>query len=127
MGQKICLDTSVAIEVMNKKQRGIDIGETLGEREICIASVSLFELLLRKTNLEAVELFMERVELLNFDGIAARKASEIDKELEKNGTPIGFRDVFIAATALVNDCALATLNVKDFSRIKGLRLIKLHE
>lgn len=125
MGQKICLDTSVAIEIVNKKQRGIEISEALTGNDVCITSVTLFELLLRKTNLDSIELFAGSMELLNFDANAARKASEIDKELEKMGTPVGFRDIFIAATALVNDCVLATLNVKDFSRIKGLKLVKI--
>lgn len=126
MGQKVCLDSDIAIEIVKNKERGLQISEELAGIDVHLTVVGLFELLMRKTNLEAVEEFVKRTTLLGFDEKAARKASEIDKELKKNGTPVAFRDVFIAATALVNECALATLNIKDFSRIKGLKLLKLH-
>ena len=124
--EKIALDTSVCIEVMKNRQDGDDLVEQFLGKEIFLASVGLFELLLRHTNLEIVEKLATRVNLLTFDESAARKAAEIFKELKSNGNIIGSNDIFIAATAIVNDCALATLNVKDFSRIKGLKLVKLH-
>ncbi|MBI3036692.1 type II toxin-antitoxin system VapC family toxin [Candidatus Woesearchaeota archaeon] len=125
MGQKVCLDTDVAIELIKDTPIGRAFFASLMEADIFLATTSVFELFRRKTNLDVIELFMVRTHLLSFDEKAARSASEIDKELEKNGTPIGFRDIFIAATAMVNGCELATLNVKDFSRIKGLKLVKL--
>ncbi len=36
-----------------------------------------------------------------------------------------FADAAVAATCVVNDCALATFNTKDFTGIDGLRVQKL--
>ena len=124
--ENVALDTSVCIEIIKNKLSGISISERISGSEIFLASVGLFELLLRRTNLEAVEELVGRVNLLSFDEKAARKASDIAKELSSKGETIGSLDIFIAATAIVNNCALATLNIKDFSRIKGLKLLKLH-
>ena len=75
--ENIALDTSVCIEIIKNKQRGISISEQISGNEIFLASVGLFELLLRRTNLEAVEELASRVNLLAFDEKAARKASDI--------------------------------------------------
>ena len=123
--ERVVLDTSICIEVIKKRQRGVSISEQISDKEIFLASVGLFELLLRRTNLEAVEGLASRVNILGFDEAVARKAAEVKKELNANGTPIGLSDIFIAATAIVNGCSLATLNIKDFSRIKGLKLVRL--
>ncbi|MFH1182525.1 MAG: type II toxin-antitoxin system VapC family toxin [Candidatus Woesearchaeota archaeon] len=122
MGQKVCIDTDAAIELINGTAKAAGILNLISEKEVFIATITLFELLLRKTNLKAVENFASLVELLEFDDKAARKASEITKELGSKGIQVGFRDVFIAATAVVNGCELLTLNRKDFSRIKDLHL-----
>ncbi len=123
--ENVALDTSVCIDIIRNKQHGIELSEQISGNQIFLPSVGLFELLLRRTNLEAVEELVTRVNLLAFDEKAARKASEIAKELSGKGEPVGSLDIFIAATAIVNNCALATLNVKDFSRIRGLRLVKV--
>ncbi|MBI2550540.1 type II toxin-antitoxin system VapC family toxin [Candidatus Woesearchaeota archaeon] len=123
--KRVALDTSVCIELIKKRQRAIHVIEQISDKEIFLSSVGLFELLLRRTNLEAVEELIKRVNLLMLDEAAARKSAEIRKELNSQGTPIELRDIFIAATAMVNGCSLATLNVKDFSRIKGLKLVKI--
>ena len=41
------------------------------------------------------------------------------------GNAVESRDVFIAATAIVNNCALATFNVRHFSKIEGLKLFEV--
>ena len=42
--------------------------------------------------------------------------------LEERGTPIGPNDMFIAAQALALDCTLVTGNVREFSRVPGLKV-----
>lgn len=61
------------------------------------------------------------VELPFHDQIAI-EAARIFQHLRKNGSMIEFRDIFIAASAIVNNLPLKTLNTKDFSRISGLVL-----
>ena len=54
------------------------------------------------------------------------KAIEIYVQLHK-GKQIEDNDIFIAATAIVNDCTLVTANVKHFERVEGLKLINWRE
>jgi tRNA(fMet)-specific endonuclease VapC len=42
--------------------------------------------------------------------------------LEAIGSRIGPNDLLIAATALANDLTLVTHNVREFSRVLGLRV-----
>ncbi len=51
---------------------------------------------------------------------------KIRATLEKQGRPIGPYDVLIAATALSNNGVLVTHNMREFSRIEGLRIEDWH-
>lgn len=62
-------------------------------------------------------------QLLPFTDEAAIKAAQIYRQLKKDSLLIEFRDIFIAATCIVNDLPLITLNEKHFKRINGLVLI----
>ena len=44
--------------------------------------------------------------------------------VHRSGRPIGATDLLIATAALLDDASLVTRNVKDFSRIPGLRVLK---
>ncbi len=121
---RIVLDTSVCIELFRKNPTVMSFVQRQGNAKPAISAVTLFELMLRKYNLDMVEIFTQSVDLLDIDGKAAREAASITKELRKSGQSIDSHDVFIAATAIANNCQLATLD-SDFSRIKGLRLVKL--
>lgn len=88
-----------------------------------MSAIVQFELLLREKNLENIENFMSKVRILDFDELASRKASAIYKELKRKGKMVDFRDLFIAATCIVNNCKLATFNKKHFENIKELILV----
>src|SRR3989338_2793932 len=122
METKVCLDTSVGIDLMKKGDK--DALSSVLTADAFLSSVTLFELMLRMRNLEEAELFVGAFEVLAFDEKAARLAFGIEKDLKRRGSLIGREDIFIAATAIVNDCALATLKVRNFSKIRGLKLVK---
>ena len=124
MDQKICLDTDACIAIIKRKGPYQDILNKILYSRIFISAISEFELLLRTTNIEPVEAFIKDLEILDFDPIAARKSSEIKKALKGEGKEIEIRDLFIASSAIVNDCTLATLNIKDFKNIKDLKLLE---
>ena len=84
----------------------------------------MFELFLRTANIDKIENFVKDLEILDFESISARKASELRKMLKSEGKEVEIRDLFIASTAIVNGCTLATLNVKDFKNIKYLKLLE---
>jgi tRNA(fMet)-specific endonuclease VapC len=57
-----------------------------------------------------------------FDQEAALESARVRVELEELGLVIGPVDFLIAGTALSRGAVLATNNIKEFSRVRGLRL-----
>ena len=123
MDKKICLDTDLCIEIIKGNPLVEDFFEGFGDFEVFVSSVTIFELFLRETNLEEVKTFVEGFNVLTFDSSCAAKASDIFKGLKKKGKLVDFRDIFIAAGCIANNCKLATLNVKHFENINELSLV----
>src|SRR3989344_2817847 len=123
MEQKICLDTDACIEIANNTRVGEKILDKIENYEIFISSISVFELCLRKYNIENVDFLLRRFNKLSFDDVCAKEGSEISKELAKKGKVIDFRDIFIAATCIINKFSLLTLNLEHFKDIKELKII----
>lgn len=123
MDQKICLDTDISIEILKETSKGKRFLDLIEESHVFITSISVFELFQRETNLDVAERLLFRLNALDFNELAAKKASEIFKNLRHQGKPIEIRDLFIASIAIVNNCTLATLNRKHFKNIKGLKLL----
>ena len=73
-------------------------------------------------NLRLLERFFETVASLPFDDRCAEEYGVLREELDRAGTPIGPNDLLIAATARAHECALVTHNIREFSRVPGLRL-----
>lgn len=61
--------------------------------------------------------------MLAVDERDARAHAELRFTLERLGTPIGSNDLWIATQALVRGHAVTTLNVREFARVPGLRVI----
>ena len=62
------------------------------------------------------------VPIVDLDAEAAQRYGEIRARLERAGTPIGSNDLWIAAQAIAKGLILVTNNVREFKRIKGLKL-----
>lgn len=124
MDKRLCLDTDVCIDILKGHERIENLLSILKDSYTCISTVTMFELLLRKTNLDVVEKFISLVDKINFNEDVARVASKIFKDLKERNTIIEIRDIFIAATAIANNCDLATFNKRGFARIKDVRLIE---
>lgn len=125
MDKKVCLDTDACIAIIKQQAPYEELLQKTFSQRTFTTTISIFELFLRKTNIYQIENFIMDLEILNFDSRAARKASEIQKELNAKGMQLELRDIFIASTAIVNNCSLVTLNKKHFSRIKDLELLNL--
>jgi len=74
---------------------------------------------------DAIETFLQEVVLPSFpvvayDETAAHRHGIERARLEGLGKPAPYVDGQIAAIAMVNDLILVTVNVKDFSRFKGV-------
>jgi tRNA(fMet)-specific endonuclease VapC len=60
------------------------------------------------------------VTVLVFDELLARLAGDLRAEWKRKGTPIGYGDGLIAATAKAHGLVLATRNVAHFDHVSGL-------
>ena len=69
---------------------------------------------------ESVDAFLKPFEVLPFEAEAAGKYAEIRLQLEKEGRPIGERDLLIAAIARSRGLTVVTHNAREFSRVSGL-------
>ncbi|ACM36060.1 MULTISPECIES: type II toxin-antitoxin system VapC family toxin [Rhizobium/Agrobacterium group] len=123
------LDTNIISDVVrNPMGRAADVMHGLNRDDICLSSIVLSEILFgiqrkgseRLTRL--VEGVLERIAVIAYDDLAGRHYAEIRTALEKQGTPIGATDLFIAAHALSLDMVLVTNNTREFARVPGLKL-----
>jgi tRNA(fMet)-specific endonuclease VapC len=71
--------------------------------------------------------FLATVDVLPFDHAVSRRAAELRLALERNGEPIGPMDTLIAATALAHDATLVTRNLREFGRVRGLKVVDWHQ
>ena len=74
------------------------------------------------SNTEKVGRFLKPLQIIPFDKEAAFIYGRIRSAPEKNGNPVGFNDLIIAATTLAHNGTLVTNNTAEFSRIEGLVL-----
>ncbi len=72
--------------------------------------------------INTVKTFIDFFEVLPFDLSAAEEYGKIRSFLEKKGIVIGAYDLQIAAHAKSINAALVTNNLKEFSRIEGLKI-----
>src|SRR5215472_6455977 len=123
------LDTNICIYVI--KNRPASLRERFDQlaEALCISTITLGELLYgveksasRGQNLEAVEQFTARLEVLPFSARAAAHFGQIRAELEWVGSPCGAYDMLIAAHARSEGLMLVTNNVREFQRMPGLRI-----
>jgi len=123
------LDTNACIQILNAPKSFITQRMlTIPRRDIFLCTVVYSELyygafksLQIERNLAHLEsLFAEFTTVsLNMDG--AELAGKIRANLTTMGTPIGSNDLLIASVALANGLTLVTHNIREFSRVEGLK------
>jgi tRNA(fMet)-specific endonuclease VapC len=128
---KLLLDTNICIYLIKKRPpsvlRHFDAyhAGTIGISSITVAELEFGVQKSRypSQNQEALEQFLLPLVLLDFDRQAARAYGKLRALLESRGRVIGALDMLIAAHALSQDVPLATNNVKEFSRVPGLKVL----
>ncbi|MFH1071905.1 MAG: type II toxin-antitoxin system VapC family toxin [Nanoarchaeota archaeon] len=123
MEQKVCVDSDVIIELLCSRSDVIERFAALRGSRFYISSISLFELLQRETRIQDMKDFLEDFEFIPLDEYVAAKGAEIMRHLRKSGKLVEFRDVLIAASCIIEDCSLLTLNRRHFEKIKELKLL----
>jgi len=128
-----CLDTNVVIFAINERRPKIVERlhrELAAGTPMLVPAIVMFELEYccakskrRERSRRALEIFLSAgFDQPPFDVEDAREAGEIRAVLEASGQPIGPDDTLIAAQARRRRATLATLNVREFERVPGLRV-----
>lgn len=122
------LDTDICIYIM--KRRPIDLADKFDALvdKLCISTISLAELhygaeksARRQENFGAIERFTARMVILPFSARDASHYAQIRAALERLGTPCGTHDMQIAGHARSQGLTVVTNNMREFSRMPGLR------
>ncbi len=121
-------DTGIFIEHLRAKDKLSTTLYKISENtSIFISAVTVYELYMGATTKEKeqdVSVITENFIVLSFTDAVAQKAAEIYHKLRLSNQMIEFRDIFIAATCIVNELPLVTLNKKHFKRIEGLKILR---
>jgi tRNA(fMet)-specific endonuclease VapC len=126
---KYMLDTCTCIYTI--KNRPAEVREAFRRHhgQLCISAVTLMELIKGveksekpEANLEVIEGFAARLSVLDFDRNAAVHSGQIIAALELRGEKIGAYDSQIAGHARSQGLIIVTNNIREFSRVDGLRL-----
>lgn len=123
------LDTDICIFALKRRSRALAERFTAHDGRMAISDITLFELCYGAARYEdpharlsLIDSFAARLLVLPFDSRAAFHAGNIRAALEREGRMIGAYDVMIAAIARAQGLIIATNNVREFSRVEGLRV-----
>jgi tRNA(fMet)-specific endonuclease VapC len=127
------LDTNICIYIVNKHPTEIvNRLEKYQPSEIKISSITVAEMeygasksKYREKNREALKKFLSPFEIINFDSMDAEIYGIIRAELEQDGNIIGPYDMQLAAQALRADYVFVTNNIREFKKVKRLKLENL--
>lgn len=123
---KILLDTSILIDFLRRKEKaGTILLNLVDEYYQLYASIithaelyagkSVWEKRLARKELEKL---FSGITILSMDESISQKAGQVRSKYN-----INLFDAIIAATAILTKLDLITLNVKDFGKIRGLKLL----
>jgi tRNA(fMet)-specific endonuclease VapC len=123
----ICVDTSVFIDYFRKQRKDKTLLIKLSEEyDFAISVITKLEISvgIGKGQSDYWDNVFNKLTILPLTETEIDKASLIIQSLRKDNKIIGLQDILIASTAIVNDLKFATLNLKDFERIKELKIIE---
>lgn len=126
----VLIDASILIE---HECGRLDLGRRLVGREreeVFLSTITASELLhgvhrardaaQRSRRSAWVEAVLDRFPLLTVDLATARSHARLGAELAAEGRVIGPHDLWLAAACIAHGLALATTNVREFRRVRGL-------
>jgi tRNA(fMet)-specific endonuclease VapC len=126
------LDTNILIYLLKNKPESVarHVNELNEDAQLCISFFTYAELLKgaeRSTRKDKVlrdlEQLIRQIPILyDVNSSLCRYYATHAAYLKSAGTPIGANDLWIACHALAEDAVLVTHNLREFQRIKGLRL-----
>ena len=123
------LDSEICVYLIKKRPENVikRIGKSLADG-IVISSITLAELefgvansTYPEKNSNALIQMLSSINILPFDSKAAAAYGPLRAELQQSGLLIGALDMLIAAHAKSLNLTLVTNNIREFSRINGLK------
>ncbi len=120
----VLCDTNILIEFYKNNQKIVAVLRDIGAENIAISAVTAGELLfgaLNKKEVQTIKRDIEHLILMHINDLISEKYIELMLQYSKSHG-LAIPDALIAATALVNNVSLYTLNRKDFIFIAGLTL-----
>ena len=125
----VVLDTNIIIDhIRSYGQSHLQIlNDRYGQKDLAISVLTIQELYRGESTLinkEEIKLtnIIAPLTILQYNYQTAKLAGEITRDSKRL---IEFADAAIAATCILNKATLATLNIKDFNKIPGIKLEKL--
>lgn len=123
------LDTNICIYVIKDRPAGLRQRFSEFVDQLCISTITLAEPCYgaensarRVQNLNTIEQFGSRLEILPFSPNAAAHYGQIRAALARVGRPAGGNDILIGAHARSESLILVTNNVREFERMPGLQV-----
>jgi predicted nucleic acid-binding protein len=134
----LILDSSVAIAAERNSETVEKLLERIviltGDQEAALSAVGLTELVhglyravtpeQRSRRQAFINEFLADVPVHPYTKEMALLAGEIDAGLRGRGLVIPFADLLIGVTALWLNFSVLTINIRDFERIPGLKVVK---
>ena len=128
----LLIDTSILIACEKGTLHLDQVLSTQGDDTVFLSVISASELLhgvhravneqVRTRRMAFVERVLSGMEILDIDISTARIHAKLWGDLAGSGQMIGAHDLWLAASALANDCAFVTRNFREFNRVPGLRV-----
>lgn len=123
------LDTNILSDLVRNPQ-GMVAAQIIkaGEATVCTSIIVAAELRYgaSKSNsqklAQRIDLILSALEILPMETPADQQYAALRHHLTREGTLIGPNDLLIAAHALACDLTVVTANVREFSRVPGLKV-----
>lgn len=123
----ILVDSSIIIDYLRQTDKKQTLLSKLGQRQLklyapiivhteCFAGKSILG---KKEARAALKIVFSGIKILPLEEITSEKAGEISARYN-----LEIVDAIIAATSMIHNLDLATLNIKDFHKIDGIKLFK---
>lgn len=127
----VILDTNIIIDHLRLPKKSesyfVKIARLRSEETFTLSVISIQELYIGQSSKEPEKEndILEVIRALQLSPYIYEVAQLAGEIIRDSKNPVSFADAAIAATAIVNDFQLFTLNKKHFEDIKGLEMIDL--
>ncbi|MBE0689142.1 MAG: tRNA(fMet)-specific endonuclease VapC [Anaerolineae bacterium] len=126
---KYMLDTGTCIYTIKHRPTALREAFRRHHGQLCISTVTFMELIkgVEKSanpaaNMEVIEGFVARLDVLDFDRNAAAHSGQVIASLKLGDLKIGAYDSQIAGHARSQGLIVVTNNIREFSRVPGLQI-----